>query len=95
MPSRINKRFVHAVRQAVRCAVLAARDPQVQQQQQGIWLTAICVRYPCSDDDRSGDQTYQKATSVPDFVPVVEPGTDWREFRWAGIVAVSPNRVLA
>lgn len=74
--------------------MLAARDPQVQQQQQGIWLTGLCVRYPCSDDDRSGDQTYQKATSVPDFVPVVEPGTDWREFRWAGIVAVSPNRVL-
>ncbi|WIA32918.1 hypothetical protein OEZ86_006088 [Tetradesmus obliquus] len=58
VPSRINKRFVHAVRQAV------------------------------SDDDRSGDQTYQKATSVPDFVPVVEPGTDWREFR-ARLVASS------
>lgn len=41
---------------------------------------AVC---PCSEaDDRFGDQTYQRATSIPDSLPVALDGADWREFRW-------------
>ncbi|KAF6264861.1 hypothetical protein COO60DRAFT_1481158 [Scenedesmus sp. NREL 46B-D3] len=56
--------------------------------------SVIVVRPAVSDEDRSGDQTYQKASSVPDLVPVVEPGTDWREFR-ARLVANSRSASTA
>lgn len=44
-----------------------------------------CAFTCCSDssDDRSADISCKKATTVPDFLPVADPGSDWREFRCA------------
>lgn len=64
--------------------------PQVRSSAARAAQQALCggLLMPClprsdSADDRSGDMTYKKASTVPDFLPVAEAGSDWREFRYA------------